>query len=142
MTTAPRMVGSTLGTIALVVGLLGTVYGQTRSGPQDPAYSSSVQVKDQDREQRGERHEERGEAAQFAALAKIDANQASAAAVAQVPGTVLQVALDNENGNVVYSVEIKMASNDGKEVKVDAGTGKVLQVAAGGQDNDEEEEEG
>jgi uncharacterized membrane protein YkoI len=140
--TAARKVGMTLGAMALGIGLLGTVYAQTRGGGQGPAYSSSVQVKDQDREERGERHDEQGEAGRLAALAKIDANQASAAAVAQVPGTVLKVALDNENGNVVYSVEVKTASNELKDVKVDAGTGKVLHVAVAGQDDDEEEEEG
>ena len=54
---------------------------------QDPAYTSSIQVKDQDREARGERHEERGEATQVASLAKIDLPQAMSAALAQVPGT-------------------------------------------------------
>ncbi|HKW94832.1 MAG TPA: PepSY domain-containing protein [Methylomirabilota bacterium] len=140
--TATRKAGMALGAMALGLGLLGTVYAQTRSGTQDPAYSSSVQVKDRDREERGERHEEQGEAGRLAALAKIDASQASAAAVAQVPGTVLAVALENENGNVVYSVEIKTTSNEMKTVKVDAGTGKVLHVAAAGQDDEEEEEEG
>ena len=139
---ATRKMGITLSAMVVGVGLLGTVYAQTRSGAQSPAYNSSVQVKDQDREEYGERHEERGEAGQLAALAKIDASQASAAAVAQVPGTVFEVALDNENGNVVYCVEIKTASNEMKDVKVDAGSGKVLHVGAAGQDDDEEEEEG
>ena len=73
-------------------------------------------------------------------MAEIDTNQASSAAVAQVPSTVLEVTLDHENGHVVYSVEIKTTSTELKDVKVDAGTGKVLHVAAAGQDGEEEEE--
>ena len=36
----------------------------------------------------------------------------SSAALAQVLGTVLKIALDNENDNLVYSVEIKTASDE------------------------------
>jgi len=136
---AKRTVGMMLGAMALSVGLLGAGYAQSQAGTQNPAYTSSVQVKDQDREERGERHEERGEAARLAALAKIDATQATSIALAQVPGTVLKVALDNENGNVVYSVEVKTVSNEVKDVKVDAGTGQVLHVGTGGQEDEEDE---
>ena len=51
---------------------------------------------------------------------------------------MLKVALDNEKGNLVYSVEIKTASNEIKNVKVDAGNGTVLHVDSAG---DEEADE-
>ena len=130
-----------LGAGALAFGLLGAGYAATGGQTQYPAYTSSIQVKDQDREEQGERHEERGEAAQLASLAKVDATQATSAALAQVPGTVLKVALDNENGNLVYSVEVKTASNDVKDVKVDAGNASVLHVDASHQGEDEGEDE-
>jgi uncharacterized membrane protein YkoI len=57
--------------------------------------------------------------------AKIGAADAVAAAVAAVPGTVTEVKLDNDKGNVVYKVEIKTAA-DQVDVKVDAGNGAVL----------------
>jgi uncharacterized membrane protein YkoI len=136
---AQRIVGITLGALALSAGLLGVGYARSQTGTQSPAYTSSVQVKDQDREERGERPEERGEAAQLAALAKIDATQATSAALAQVPGTPVRVALENENGNVVYSVEVRMANHAIQDVKVDAGTGQVLHVDAGGEDDEDEE---
>jgi uncharacterized membrane protein YkoI len=114
-----------LGALTLGVALLSSAHAEGEGKAQSPAYQSSIRVPDQ---QNGER----GEAARLATLAKIDASRANAAALAQVPGTVLKVALDNENGNLVYSVEIKTASNEIKDVKVDAGNGSVLHVDAGG----------
>ena len=67
---------------------------------------------------------------------------ATAAALAQVPGNVLKVALDNENGNLVYSVEIKTANNEVKDVKVDAGNATVLGIDSDREDNAVEQEGG
>jgi hypothetical protein len=62
----------------------------------------------------------------LARLAKITTTQATQAAQAAVPGTVQRASLDNENGCLVYSVDIKSANGEFHDVKVDAGTGKVL----------------
>ncbi len=121
-----------LGAVALGVGLLGSTYAAGDAKTQYPAYQSSIKVPEQERG-------ERGEAARLAALAKIDATQATASALAQVPGTVLKVALDNENGNLVFSVEIKTVSNEIKDVKVDAGNGQVLYVGTDGEDDEDED---
>ncbi len=117
------MRGAALGAFALGLGLLNSVFAAGNGTHQSPAYQASIKVPNQ-------RNGERGEAAKLAALAKIDATRAISAARAKVPGTVLKVALDNENGNLVYSVEIKTTSNKIKDVKVDAGNGKVLHVEA------------
>ncbi len=133
-----RTTGMTLGAIALGLALLGTSYAANRMDAKRPAYTSSIQVQEHDREARGERHrEERREATQLASLAKIDLAQATAAALAQVPGTVLKTELDNEDGNLVYSVEILTSAQEIKDVKVDAGNGQVLHVDA--DDNGEDE---
>jgi uncharacterized membrane protein YkoI len=58
-------------------------------------------------------------------LAKITPDQAKQAALAAVPGTVNKVDLGNENGSVVYDVEIT-ANGTTTDVKVDAGNGKIL----------------
>lgn len=118
--------------VALCSGLLGTTLAAMAAESQ-PTYQSSIRVADQN-------EGESGEAANLASQAKIDAKQAMSAALAQVPGSVLKVSLDNENGNLVYSVEIKIASNGVKDVKVDAGNGKVLTVDSGGEDNGIEEQ--
>jgi len=71
-------------------------------------------------------------------LARITAKQAEAAAVQQVRGSVTAVELENENGTLVYSVEIQTATGE-HDVKVDAGNGQVLHGEA---DDDKDEANG
>jgi len=54
----------------------------------------------------------------------ITPEHAQAIAMAAHPGTVIQTELDDENGQLVYSVEFE----GGVDVKVDAITGQVLGV--------------
>lgn len=119
-----------IGAATLVLGLMsGTslVLAQANQTQQnagrqtqanEPVYNSTIKVPNADGET--------GEAGMLASQAKIDTAQAMAAAIKQVPGTVLKTSLDNENGNVVYSVEISTASSGVVDVKVDAGNGSVL----------------
>ena len=61
--------------------------------------------------------------ADLSTLAKIKAQDAITAAKKAYPGiTVKNAELDNENGCLVYSVELR----NGSEILVDAGNGKVL----------------
>ena len=86
---------------------------------------------------KGEEAEDKAEGAEserLKSLARITPEQAQAAALAQVPGTVKKVELENEDGNVVYGVEIKTANGE-SDVKVDAGDGRVLHVEKDGEDN-------
>ena len=74
--------------------------------------------------------DETQEAKALASYTKITPKDAENAALAKVPGKVVKVSLDNENGYVVYSVEI--SANTGiKDVKVDAGNGQVLHIDSG-----------
>lgn len=66
------------------------------------------------------------ESANLQSSAKITPEQAKSAALAQVAGTVKNVQLENEEGNVVYAVEIQIADGGIREVNVDAGNGQVL----------------
>jgi uncharacterized membrane protein YkoI len=64
-----------------------------------------------------------GERAQTA----ISEEQARAAALVAVPGAVLEIELENENGRLVYEVEIRPAAGGpAVEVLVDAASGAVL----------------
>ena len=54
-------------------------------------------------------------------LAKITPQQAKQAAETAVGGTATKVKLENENGSLIYAVEI-----GSKELTIDAGNGKVL----------------
>lgn len=95
---------------------------------EEPAYTSTVQATGAMETERGE-HERHHEAAALAKIAKVDLTQAISAATAQVPGKVLSARLENEEGNVVYAVEILTGTVEAKEVVVDAGNAAVLQVA-------------
>lgn len=61
------------------------------------------------------------------ALAKITAEQAKAAAQAQLPGKVQHVRLVDDDGCLVYEVRIKAADGKVHEITVDAGNGKVIE---------------
>jgi uncharacterized membrane protein YkoI len=60
------------------------------------------------------------------ALATVSQAQAEQAALAAVPGSVAETDLDNENGFVVYSVEVNGTDGTVTEVTVDAGNASVL----------------
>jgi uncharacterized membrane protein YkoI len=118
-----------VGVVALLVaGMLSTglvayaqVPGEDQGGPNDqsPTYMCSITVTE-------------NQEGNLASLAKITADQARDAALAANPGTTAtQVELDNENGCLVYSVEL----SNGADVKVDAGNGQVLHTEAAGSED-------
>lgn len=78
---------------------------------------------------------EAAESASLSGLAKVSPEAATAAALKAVPGTAGAVQLENENGYVVYGVEITAADGSVVDVKIDAGDGSVLaQDAADAED--------
>ena len=92
---------------------------------QSPAYTGSLTVD----EAQYEGLSEADESAALEGLAAISASEAEAAALAANPGTsVVKTELDNENGVVVYSVEL----NNGADVKVDAGNAAVIHTESDG----------
>ncbi len=74
--------------------------------------------------------------ADFPALAKIAWGQAVQKALAAVHGQVLKTELEEENGFLVYGVEVVTADKAIVEVKVDAGSGKVLAMERDKADDD------
>ena len=80
-------------------------------------------------ENEGQNNEAAGEneaGGQLEGLARIDRAAAEKAALGAVPGQVKETELENENGFVVYGVEIQGKDGRLHEVVVDAGNGKVL----------------
>ena len=71
--------------------------------------------------------QEQQESAKLQKLAKITLQQATQAAETAQGGKANSVKLENENGNVVYSVAIGKA-----EVTVDAGNGRILSTNSEG----------
>jgi uncharacterized membrane protein YkoI len=93
--------------------------GAPDTGAQDPSYTSSVAVD----QSQTDGLSEVDESAALQNKATISAAEAEAAALAANPGaTVIKTELDNENGALVYSVEL----SNGADVKVDARNGNVL----------------
>ena len=93
---------------------------------QDPSYSGSIAVDAAAGDQ----------CAALSQLATITPDQAKAA-VEQTGGVVTSIELDNENGFLVYSVQL----NDGTDVKVDAGNGSILNTQSAGSDNEIQDSE-
>jgi len=115
---------------------------QQEAGPDDqvqvPSYAGSIVVD----QAQYEGMSEADEAAALQKMATISADQAKAAAEAANQGaTAVKVELDNENGVLVYSVEL----SNGLDVKVDAGNGAILhseQAEANGDHDNVQEEHG
>jgi len=67
------------------------------------------------------------------AQVKVTADQAKAAALAKFPGaTVKQVELQDENGTLVWGVELTDASGAAQDVKVDGNSGQTVSTEADG----------
>ena len=77
----------------------------------------------------------------FAGMAKVPFDSAVNEALKAVPGKVLKAELENENGYLVYGVEIAKADRQIADVKVDAGNGKVLKIETDQKDNEGDEGE-
>ncbi|MBD2523709.1 PepSY domain-containing protein [Nostoc sp. FACHB-133] len=82
----------------------------------------------------GETNDDAQEAAKLQPLAKITAQQAQQASEASVRGKAKSIKLENEDGNLIYAVEIGQ-----QEVTVDAGNGKVLYVENANQQDEKNE---
>ena len=76
-----------------------------------------------------------------ASLAKLTVQQAIDAAVSRQSGTVLRVELQNEDGFLVYNVEVASADKKVHEIKVDAGDGSILRIDTDSADRETENEE-
>lgn len=77
--------------------------------------------------------------ADFAKLARVGQQEAEAAALAVQPGQVVQAKLDDEDGYLVWQIDVKHDKGT-TEIAVDAGNSKVL--AAEAEENDGHEDEG
>jgi uncharacterized membrane protein YkoI len=98
---------------------------ETTGEHQDPSYTGSVRAPAASGSN-GEGADQSGDQSALQGLPTVSVDQARAAALAAVPGSVQAADLSDENGFVVYSVEVAGADGTVTDVKVDAGTGKVL----------------
>ena len=103
-----------------------------------------VKVEADDEENGKENDEEENDTqtqAELAKQAKITEEQATKIALEKVPGTVNEVELEDENGTIVYGIEVVSTDGTQQDVKVDAQTGKIVKVEADDEENGEENDE-
>ncbi|MHB8915429.1 MAG: PepSY domain-containing protein [Thiobacillus sp.] len=74
--------------------------------------------------------------ADFAKLARVSQREAEAAALAVQPGQVVQAKLDDEEGYLVWQIDVKHGKGT-TEIAVDAGNSKVLAAEAEEDDGNE-----
>ena len=103
--------------LALLLASTAVAHDEEKEKKEAPKFKSSISV--------GKAKE-----SEFPGLAKLSFQQAIATALAEVKSPVieLKVELEDENG-LIYSIEAKLANGTEMEVNIDAGTGKVLEVA-------------
>lgn len=108
----------------------GAAIASSKSGYQlpDEVKSSSIKVPEDTETQ-----------ADFAKLARVSQQEAEAAALAVQPGQVVQAKLDDEEGYLVWQIDVKHDKGT-TEIAVDAGNSKVL--AAETEEDDGNEREG
>ena len=80
----------------------------------------------------------------FAKASRLSLEEASRIAKDKVQGEILSLSLENEDGYLVYAVNVASRVGGIHEVIVDAGSGKVLASNAKGKNSraDDEEEDG
>ena len=74
------------------------------------------------------------------AAANLDMTKAIEIALKEVPGTVQETEMEQEDGKQVYEIEILTADGQEMEVEIDAQTGAVLEVEADGDDDDDDDD--
>lgn len=132
-------VGITLGAAAIASAGTATTGDEPAAetdDSQEPDLNGSVQAPEGD-----EDTSEADEAKTLESLATITVDDAIAAATDSVPGTADTAELENENGSVVYEVEVTADDGSDTEVKVDAGNGAVLDTEAEDEDEGESGED-
>lgn len=124
-----NIVIATVAAAALIGG--GTAAFATGGDDDSAASKSSVQLKDSDRKDDRDddrKDDDRDDAAENTAeakAAKVTAADAIKAALADTSGTAVSAELDDEDGGLVWDVDI-LKGKTWHSVEVDPGTGKVL----------------
>ena len=153
MDTRKIAVGAAAAAVLIVGGGAAIAAGQAtettadETKQEEPSYKGSIQApSDAERDgttedakgSENEAAEERSEAAeeqQLQSLAKIGRSQAEQTALKEVPGTVKEAELGDENGYVVWEIEVAADGGSYREVEVDAGNGRILAQEA--EDNED-----
>ncbi|MGW7066646.1 PepSY domain-containing protein [Streptomyces sp. NPDC054855] len=134
-----NIVIATVAAMALVGGGTATALATTGDDESSAAAKkSSVQLKDHDRDNdrdddrdndQDDRNDDRDDAKENTAevkAAKVTAADAIKAALADKSGTAVSAELDDEDGGLVWDVDVLGKGSTWHSVQIDPGTGKVL----------------
>ncbi|MBU5314306.1 PepSY domain-containing protein [Tissierella carlieri] len=64
----------------------------------------------------------------YGRINQINGTEAIQIALRYIPGEVLKVELDTENGILIYEITIRASAGEVYEVKINANTGEVLEI--------------
>lgn len=120
--------------MGMVIGFAGNSSAQTTTTPTNPAAATPAATPEQKSTEAADATEtagteSAGDASETAALidkAKVSEADARAAALKASPGTVKISELQDEDGKIVWGVEITTASGSVADIKVDGTTGVVV----------------
>ena len=76
-----------------------------------------------------------------ASATALPEEQIIAIALAEVPGEVTEVELENEDGILAYEVELIAADGSEMEVMINAETGEIIEIEAEDDDCDKDDDE-
>ncbi|MCK6208312.1 PepSY domain-containing protein [Bacillus infantis] len=110
-------------------GIAGTALNTSVFAASADTSNSKVEVTDEQEQQ------------QLAKEATITKEEAISAALEEVAGKAAKTELEDEDGTVVYGVEVTDDQGKNQDVKVDAKTGKVLKVEADDENEKADKEE-
>ena len=82
------------------------------------------------------RIQHKGDAAELSRMAKIPMESAIITALQKVPGSAMRAELENENGQLVYTIEVAATDHQTMDVMVDADNGLILKVDQDQQDKE------
>lgn len=105
----------------------GTEAGEAGEDEQDPDYTGTATIAV---DEATLPEDEAAEADALAALATVSQADAEAAALAAVSGEIVQAELDDENGFVIWSIEVRDGAGTVHDVAIDAGNAQVLGTQA------------
>ncbi|WP_405219111.1 PepSY domain-containing protein [Agrococcus sp. Ld7] len=126
------------GIVAATLALGGAGIAMATSDSEDTAVTGTVEAPPEETAADGTEVEttDAEEDATLRDLATVTPDEAEAAALAAVPGTIREVDLDDEDGFVVYEVEVTAADGTVTGVLIDAGDASVLAQEAEDADDD------
>ncbi|MBU8880688.1 PepSY domain-containing protein [Bacillus sp. FJAT-29790] len=121
------------------------ITGGATSAAMASAASKEKPIEQREQNEQNEPNEPREqneqlEQADLVKKVKIKEAESIKIALEKVPGTLKDVELEDEDGTIVYGVEIKAKDGSQQDVKVDAQTGKVINVEKDDEGESGEEE--